>query len=359
MSAESAVLSSNCEMRQQSVSVPRVSVIIGAYNGEKFLRPAIEGILNQTFRDFELIVVDDDSRDNTARILEEFRDEKMRVVHNDQNLGISATLNKGLALARGEYIALQDHDDISAPERLAVQVAFLDNNAQIGMVGSSCNVIDEAGRTLEHRPVENDESKLRWGLLWCTMLHHTTLMVKRRAIEEVGGYSPDPRYRFAEDYDLMSRVALRYRVANLHQTLGYWRVHKTSASQLNARQQVAAGRSISQRNISTLLGWERVDPVCWKGLEKFLYHPVRQPLHFTSVEVKRTLNFLTRIHNTFCNKYGISSREAAAQRRKVFWQWGKHALALSYRRDGPRDVACRFSLLVGGAKLVASAVRPL
>jgi len=359
MGAESAMLSSNHEMRQQPVNVPRVSVVIGAYNGEKFLRPAIEGILNQTFRDFELIVVDDGSHDNTARILDEFRDEKMRVVYNDQNLGIAATLNKGIALARGEYVALQDHDDVSVPERLAVQVAFLDNHPQIGMVGSSCSIIDEAGTLLENRPVETDESKLRWGLLWRTMLHHTTLMVKRQAIEEVGGYSPDPQYRFAEDYDLMSRVAHRYRVVNLPQILGYWRVHKTSASQLNAREQVAAGRSISQRNISTLLGWERMDPLCWKGLEKFLYHPVRQPLHFTSAETKRTLNFLTTIHNTFCSKYGISRREAAAQRLNVFWPWGKHALALSYRRDGPRDAACRFSLMVGGAKLVARAVRPM
>ena len=337
----------------------RVSVVIGAYNGEKFLRPAIEGILNQTFRNFELIVVDDCSTDRTQQILSEFKDDRIRVIRNHRNLGIAETLNIGIAVARGEYVALQDHDDVSLPSRLECEVAFLDKNTYVGMVGSSCNLIDEGGVLGAHLRVECDDIKLRWGLLWCTMLHHTTLMVRRRAIEDVGGYLPDPQYRFAEDYDLMSRVARRYAVANLPQTLGYWRIHKTSASQQNVSQQAAAGRSISQRNICHLLGWDRMDPLCWQGLEKFLHHPLRQPLDFTSAEVTRTLNFLTTIHESFCSKYALSKRESAEHRRRVLWLWAKHALALSYRRNGRRDAACRFSLFAGGAKLVARALRPV
>src|ERR1035437_1259818 len=176
----------------------------------------------------------------------------MRVVRNERNLGIAETLNNGIAVARGEYIALQDHDDVSLPARLECQVAFLDKNAQVGMVGSSCSLIDEAGIHVAPLPVEYDDVKLRWGLLWCTMFHHTTLVVRRRAIEDVGGYSPDPQFRFAEDYDLMSRLAFQYAVANIPQRLGCWRIHKTSASQQNVRQQAAAVRSISQRNICHL-----------------------------------------------------------------------------------------------------------
>jgi hypothetical protein len=156
----------------------------------------------------------------------------------------------------------------------------------------------------------------------------------------------------------MSRVAFRYAVANIPEPLGWWRMHKTSASQLNLSQQVAAGKSISQRNICHLLGWDRMDPVCWYGLERFLYHPVRQQLDLTSAEVKCTLHFLTAIHESFCSKYGLGKREAAAHRLRVLWPWGKHALALSYRRNGRRDAACRFSLFAGGAKLVAKALRP-
>ncbi len=357
MTAESASLTCTSEQRC-GPTAPRVSVVMGVYNGERFLRPAIESILNQTFRDFELIIVDDGSTDRSRQILREFKDHRMRVVCNQQNLGIAKTLNNGIAVALGEYVALQDHDDVSLPARLERQVAFLDKNAQVGMVGSSCSLIDEAGTLLAHRPVECDDVKLRWDLLWRTALIHTTLMVRRRAIEEVGGYSPDLQYRFAEDYDLMSRVAFRYAVANISQPLGWWRVHKTSASQLNLSEQAAAGKSISQKNICHLLGWDRMDPVCWQGLERFLYHPVRQQLDLTNAEVNCTLHFLTTIHESFCRKCGLTKREAAAHRLRVLWPWGKHALALSYKRNGRRDAACRLSLFAGGVKLVAKALRP-
>ena len=344
--------------RQCSITAPRVSVVMGAYNGERFLRPAIESIINQTFRDFELIVIDDCSTDSTPRILREFQDDRIRVVRNERNLGIAETLNKGIAVACGEYIALQDHDDISLPARLECQLAFFEKHAQVGMVGSSCNVIDEVGTLVPYWPVEYDDANLRWALLWRCAFFHTSLMVRRRALEEVGGYSSDPKYRFAEDYDLMSRLALRHAVANIPQLLGCWRMHKTSASQLNESQQAAAIRSISQRNICHLLGWDRIDPVYWQGVEIFLYHPVQQQLDLTSAEVNRTLDFLMTVHETFCSKYSLGNREAAAHRRRVFWPWGKHALGLSYRRNGRRDAACRFSLFAGGAKLVAGALRP-
>ena len=358
IATESASFTCKSERSRCSVTAPRVSVVIGAWNGERFLRPAIESILNQTFRDFELIVIDDCSTDSTPQSLREFKDDRVRVVRNERNLGIAETTNKGIAAARGEYIALQDHDDLSWPTRFECQVAFLNSHPQVGMVGSSCNVMDEAGRLVPHWPVEYEDENLRWALLWRCPFFHTSVMLRRSAIQEVGGYSSDPKYRFAEDYEFMSRVALRHAVANIPQLLGCWRMHKTSASELNASQQAAAVRSISQRNICHLLGWDRIDPVCWEGVERFLHQPVRQELDLTSAEVNRTLDFLTTVHETFCSKYGLGNREAAAHRRRVFWLWGKHALALSYRRNGRRDARCRFSLFAGGAKLVVRALRP-
>jgi glycosyltransferase involved in cell wall biosynthesis len=358
MTTESASFTGESEQPLHGVTAPRVSVVIGAFNGERFIRPAIESILNQTYRDFELIVIDDCSTDSTPRILREFKDGRLRIVSNEENLGIADTLNKGIAVARGEYLALQDHDDISLPPRLECQVAFLDRNPRVGMVGSNCNIIDEAGTISPGWPVKYDDAELKWAVLWRCPFFHTTVMVRRRDMKEVGGYSSDPKYRFSEDYDLMSRIALRHAVANIPQLLGYWRMHKTSASHMNVSQQASAMRSISQRNICNLLGWDRIDPADWAGVERFLYHPVGQRLDLTSAEVNRTLDFLTTIHETFCSKYSLSNREAAAHRRKVLWPWGKHALALSYRRNGRRDAACRFSLFAGGAKLVVRALRP-
>jgi glycosyltransferase involved in cell wall biosynthesis len=346
----------NSEQNKPSLTVNRVSVVMGAYNGERFLRAAIESILDQTFRDFELIVIDDCSTDRTPQMLSEFKDERMRVIRNERNLGIAETTNKGIAAARGDYIALQDHDDISLPTRLECQVAFLDGNANVGMVGSDCNIIDEAGTISPGWPVKYDDAELKWALLWRCPFFHTSVMVRRSDIEEVGGYSSEPRYRFSEDYDLMSRIAFRHAVANIPQQLACWRMHKTSASHRNVSQQAAAVRSISQRNICHLLGWDHIDAVCWEGVERFLNHPVEQKLDFTSAEVNRTLDFLTIVHGAFSNKYGLSNREAAAHRRRVFWPWGKHALALSYRPNGRRDAACRFSLFAGGAKLLGRAL---
>jgi hypothetical protein len=338
------------------VSAPRVSAVVAAYNGERFLRQAIESLLIQTFPDFELIVVDDCSTDSTPQILSEFTDERLRVIRNERKHGIAETTNKGIAAARGEYIALQDHDDLSWPNRFECQVAFLASHSQVGMVGSSCNIMDEEGKLVPHWPVEYEDVYLRWAILWRCPFFHTSVMLRRSAIREVGGYSSDPKYRFSEDYEFMSRVAVRYVVANLPQLLSCWRAHKASASHSHVSQQTAAMSEISQRNICQLLGWDRIDPVCWQGAQRFLFHPVTEPLDLTSAEVNRTLEFLTMVHEAFCSRYGLVPRDAAAHRLRVFWPWGKHALALSYRRNGRRDAVCRFSLFAGGAKLVGRAL---
>jgi hypothetical protein len=156
---------------------------------------------------------------------------------------------------------------------------------------------------------------------------------------------------------MMSRVAVHFPVANISQPLGQWRRHSTAASRLHADQQLVSARLISQRNICELLKWDHIDIARWRGLERFLCQPVRQQLDLTSAEVNCTLNFLPTIHETFCSKYGFVKREAAAHRLRVFWSWGKHALALSYRRNGRLNAACRFSLFAGGAKLIAKALR--
>ncbi len=128
-------------------AAPVVSVLMPTYNGERFLRPAIESILNQTFRDFELIVIDDGSRDQTAEILREFaaRDNRILVLTNERNLGIAAATNRGLAAARGEFVALQDHDDISLPHRIQTELEFLHSHPEIALVGSAATLIDENG----------------------------------------------------------------------------------------------------------------------------------------------------------------------------------------------------------------------
>jgi len=115
---------------------PKISVIMSVYNGEKYLREAIESILNQTFRDFEFIIINDGSTDKTSEILSSYNDPRIVIINNKRNIGLTKSLNKGLKMVKGEYIARQDADDVSLPERLERMVNFLDMNRDVGLLGS-------------------------------------------------------------------------------------------------------------------------------------------------------------------------------------------------------------------------------
>ena len=115
---------------------PMVTVLMAVYNGEKFLKEAMESILTQTFTDFEFLIINDGSTDNSVKIIEEFNDPRIRLIHNEKNLKLIASLNKGISLAKGKYIARMDCDDISMPYRLEKEVDFLENSLEYGLVGT-------------------------------------------------------------------------------------------------------------------------------------------------------------------------------------------------------------------------------
>lgn len=341
--------------------MPVISVLLPIYNDSKTVAQSVRSILDQTFRDFELVVVDDGSSDNTPQIVDSFDDPRIRLIANGSNLGLAPTLNRAIGISRGEYLARQDADDIALPHRLESQIAFLRSHPEVAMVGSRVIIIDENGLekgSWDYPPV--DDVDIKWSLLFRNPFIHSSVMMRRAVLDRTGLYTEDPVIfrAFVEDYELWSRINQVAKSANFKEPLLKYRVSATSASSRTFAEQLRQVRSISQRNICRLLGWDRIDPVCWQGLERFLYHPIRQRLDLTSAEVKGTLDSLTTIHKTFCSKYGLSKREAAAHRRGVFWPWGRHALALSYKRNGRRDAACRLSLFAGGVKLVASALKP-
>ena len=186
---------------------PRISVVMSVYNGEWHLAEAIDSILGQTMSDFELIVIDDGSTDGTPRILEEYaaRDDRVRVVRNESNLGLTLSLNRGLGLARGEYFARQDADDISRPQRLALQVQLLDANPHLGAIGTGFQRIDDDGIPLgEPTKVSADHEVLRASLLMINPLPHCSLVARRTLVQELGGY--DEELPYAQDYDLWWRA---------------------------------------------------------------------------------------------------------------------------------------------------------
>lgn len=185
-------------------NAPRVSVVMAVYNGEKYLREAVDSILAQTFADFEFIIIDDGSTDGTARILAEYRDPRIVKIENETNLGISISLNRGLELCRGKYIARMDADDISNIHRFACQVDYLERNPDIAVLGTGMTIINEDGVITGWQDFHCDSNVTAWAMLhWCSVAHPSVMMSKEFVLR-LGGYNPD--FRHAEDYDLWTRI---------------------------------------------------------------------------------------------------------------------------------------------------------
>lgn len=199
-------------------SMPFVSVILPVFNGSLYLRRSIDSILNQDLRDFELIIINDGSHDDSAVIIKQYSDPRIHYFYQD-NLGLADTLNRGIGLARGKYIARQDQDDVSASNRLSLQVDFLSNNPEYAMVGSAAEIWvngKKSSRVLRH-PISDAE--LRFGLLFRNYFVHSSVLIRRDVLLEFGGYSTNPERQPPEDYELWSRISRKYKLANLIEPL--------------------------------------------------------------------------------------------------------------------------------------------
>jgi Glycosyl transferase family 2 len=201
-----------------------VTVVMPAYNAEPYVSEAIAGVLSQSYRDFELIVVDDGSSDDTRDAIAAFRDDRLVVAEHDANRGVAAALNTGLQLARGEYIAVQHADDVSLPQRLAAQVAVLDRHPEIVIVGSSYELIDASGAALGRKMPPASDAAIRWRAFFMTPFGHPTVMFRAKLVRACGlAYEPDlvP----AEDYGLWSKILAHGRGINIEQALVRYRIH--------------------------------------------------------------------------------------------------------------------------------------
>lgn len=186
---------------------PDVTVLLPVFNGEPFLREAVESVLSQSYKNFELLIIDDGSTDNTATILQSFNDPRIEVIRQPLNLGLSKTLNHGLERARGRYIARMDADDISLPHRLEMQVDYLENHPEAAVVSSLVELVDlqgvPVGEWREDREAVSPEA-IRAMLPRCNCLAHPAVMVRRELLKEYGYWERDLP---AQDYNLWLRMA--------------------------------------------------------------------------------------------------------------------------------------------------------
>lgn len=197
---------------------PKVTVLMSVYNGEPYLRASIDSILNQTFQDFEFIIIDDASTDSSRKIMESYKDSRIRLLINSRNLGLAASLNRGLKAAQGDFIARQDADDVSRNDRLEKQVCFMRNNAECLLVGGQAMDIDEEGREFGVIPKPLSHSAIRWFLIFDNPFVHTSVMFRKNImLKDFNGY--DHLFVCSQDYELWSRVAHDHPVANLSDIL--------------------------------------------------------------------------------------------------------------------------------------------
>jgi glycosyltransferase involved in cell wall biosynthesis len=201
------------------MNAPVVSVVMPVYNGEKYIKEAIESILRQTFVDFEFIIVDDASTDSTAEIIGSYSDPRIRYIKNETNLQVAKTLNKGIAAAKGTYIARMDADDISLPERFEQQVTFMQAHPDIDVCGTWYKTFG-AQNYLQKLPAEHEQVKS--DLLFYSPIAHPSVMMKT-SIFLHDKYPED--FPKAEDYALWTQLIKRCRFANLPVCLLHYRVH--------------------------------------------------------------------------------------------------------------------------------------
>jgi glycosyltransferase involved in cell wall biosynthesis len=210
-------------------SDPTVSVVLSVRNGGKDLPTAIGTILNQTFSDFELIAINNGSTDETGPYLDSITDPRVRVFHQEDK-GLARALNRGISLARGRYIARQDHDDLADPSRIAKQVEFLDARPDHALIGTRAEIWIGDTPTDRFHDHPTEDADLRFALLFNNYFVHSSVMMRKAALDKVGVYTTDRSRQPPEDYELWSRIARRFRVANLPERLTIYREVPTSMS---------------------------------------------------------------------------------------------------------------------------------
>lgn len=196
---------------------PKVNVLLAVRNGAQTIAVALASILSQTFKNFEVIVIDDGSTDGTAQEVTIFQDDRV-ILKAIPHSGLTKALNQGLRMVRGEYIARMDADDIAIAERFEKQVRFLDEHPKVGVLGTAYDVLLESGERQKPRvPLLRTDEEIRKALPKFNPFFHGSVMMRREALEKVGGY--DENFLLAQDYDLWFRIAKHYQLANLDEAL--------------------------------------------------------------------------------------------------------------------------------------------
>jgi glycosyltransferase involved in cell wall biosynthesis len=233
------------------------------YNGMPYLPFAIESILNQTLQNFELIIVNDCSTDSTPEYLKSVKDNRVVVLNLSLNGGVTKALQEGLQLVKGEFIARLDADDIAKPDRLEYQVNFLRKNPQVGLLGTTVELIDENGNSLPGSAKPMDDLELRWSLLFKNPIVHSSVLLRTTLLKD---HNLSYRLLHSEDYDLWTKLLNVTEGRILNNSLIYYRVNRESWTFTKRDAQTISGKEVAIRELNNYLKGteeEAWNLICW------------------------------------------------------------------------------------------------
>lgn len=228
--------------------IPKISVLLPAYNSEKYLEASIDSILSQTFTDFELILVDDGSKDTSPEIINRYalKDKRIVVIKNEKNLGISLTRNKLISFAKGKYIAWQDADDISMRKRLEHQYKYMEENINVGICGGYLEFFNDE-KILSLRTYPEKDSGLRNKIFRQSPVAQPGAMIRKGVLEKTGLF--DINLPQAEDLDLSLRIGQHLEFANLQEKIIKYRMHNNSVTVRKLRENIECTLEVRKRAV--------------------------------------------------------------------------------------------------------------
>jgi glycosyltransferase involved in cell wall biosynthesis len=209
--------------------MPKISVVMSVYNGGKYLKLAVESILNQSFKDFEFIIINDGSTDKSLDLLKSFQkqDERIKIISRE-NKGLISSLNEGIKLAQGEYITRMDADDISKTTRLEKQLKYMEEN-NLMVCGAWAQGIDELGNKIKDMNYPPSEKKIKSSSLLHNPFIHPSVMFRKDVFKKAGGYKKF--FKHIEDYELWTRIVFKYKTGNIPEALLEYRLHNDQITQ--------------------------------------------------------------------------------------------------------------------------------
>lgn len=260
---------------------PLISVLLPAYNAEPYIEESVRSILNQTYTNFEFIIINNGSTDRTGEIIENIKDPRIRFFSNE-NLGMAGALNKAIKLSTGELFARQDADDISYLERFQKQVDFLNNNPDVAIVGTWARIIPQKDNIVRLHKHPTDNLVLKFELLWDNPFVHTSMMMRKSCIDKVGPYDLDEPV-LTQDYDLWWRIIKQYKVANIGEVLVDYREVATGLSQTTIKYAAKVAEK-SVRNVKELLQKDSPAIISLANLVHGTFEGVSKDFNATQIE---------------------------------------------------------------------------